>query len=128
MTKMQRDSRPVFLNLFKIRFPITAILSIMHRVMGVALVALLPFLIYLLDLSLSSEAGFQNAATLVHNNWIRLLSVGFVWALTHHLFAGIRFLLLDLEIGIEKHQARASAYAVNVAAILVTLICWVILL
>ncbi len=118
----KQDSRPVFLNLLQIRFPVTAILSIIHRVMGVILVVALPFLIYLLDLALESEAGYTYAKELISHPFVLFVSVGLVWALTHHLFAGIRFLLLDFEYGVEKSVARISAYVVNFCAVLVTLI------
>jgi len=50
----------------------------------------------------------------------RLLMLVLVWALSHHLLAGLRHLLLDMEVGIEKSRARASAWVVNIGALLVT--------
>jgi len=117
----KQDLRPVYLNLFQIRFPVTAILSIMHRIMGVAMVISLPFLIYLLDLSLKNKAGFDEAIVILQHPWTLTVSVGLVWALVHHLLAGIRFLILDFEIGIEKTPARITAYVVNITAVIVTL-------
>lgn len=118
----KQDLRPVFLNLFKIHFPVTAILSIIHRIMGVVMVIGLPFLIYLMGLSLESEAGFKLAQELLADPFVLVLSVGFVWALAHHLLAGIRYLFLDFEIGVNKYQSRLSAYVVNISAALLTLI------
>ena len=59
MTK--QPPAPVFLNLFRIRFPVGAVTSIAHRVSGVCLFLSLPFWIYLLDLSLQGAAGFSKS-------------------------------------------------------------------
>lgn len=118
----EQDLRPVFLNLFKISFPVTAILSIMHRIMGVVMVVALPFIIYLMELSLESEAGYKLVVEIIHHPLVLVLSVGLVWALVHHLLAGIRFLFLDFEIGVERSCSRKSAYFVNISSVLLTLI------
>ncbi len=116
------NRRPVFLNLLQIRFPVTAILSILHRVAGVLLVLILPFCLYLFDLSLSSADGYVQAISIVNQMPVKLLSIVFIWSLAHHLFAGIRFLFLDLDIGISKQTAQVSAIVSAVAAIAVTLV------
>ena len=59
-----QQQRPVFLNLLRIRQPVTAVLSILHRITGVLMVLLLPGLIYLLDLSLRGPAQFDQVAEL----------------------------------------------------------------
>ena len=51
----------------------------------------------------------------------KLLLIGLAWALFHHLFAGIRFLLMDVHLGLELHRARANSIAVIVAAIICTI-------
>ncbi|MGD2111907.1 MAG: succinate dehydrogenase, cytochrome b556 subunit [Gammaproteobacteria bacterium] len=112
---------PVYLNLFRIRFPAGAVTSIAHRISGVLLFLSLPFLVYLLDRSLQGPAGFEEAADWLACGWIRTVSVVIVWSLLHHLLAGVRFLLIDLEIGVGLSAARRSAWGVNLAAGLLAL-------
>ena len=114
--------RPVFLNLFRISFPVTAILSIMHRLMGVAMVLALPLVIYIFGLSLSGEQGWQTSLSILAHPLSKLFIFLLLWSLIHHLLAGIRFLLIDIEWGVSKSAARASAWFINIAAIIVTLI------
>ncbi|MDH3899488.1 MAG: succinate dehydrogenase, cytochrome b556 subunit [Gammaproteobacteria bacterium] len=115
---------PVYLNLFRIRFPAGAITSIAHRLSGVFLFLSLPFLIHLLDLSLQGPAGFEQAIEWLQCGWIRAGSVVIAWSLMHHLLAGIRFLLIDIEAGVTLPTARTSAWFVNITAALLTL-AWV---
>jgi succinate dehydrogenase / fumarate reductase cytochrome b subunit len=112
---------PVYLNLFRIRFPAGAITSIAHRISGVFLFLSLPLLIYLLDLSLQGPAGFDQAMEWLQCGWIRAGSVVITWSLLHHLLSGIRFLLIDIEVGVTLPAARSSAWLVNISAALLTL-------
>jgi len=106
--------RPVHLNLTKIRLPIGGITSIIHRITGVFMFLAIPFLIYLLDISLISEQGYKDAGAMLHSPLGILMLFGLMWGLTHHLLAGIRYLLIDVDMGVEKAQARQSALAVTV--------------
>ncbi len=115
-------SRPRFLNLLLIRMPVGAITSFAHRVSGVLLFLCIPLAAFLLDLSLQGPDGFTQAADLLVQPLSRAVQLVIAWSLTHHLLAGIRFLLIDLKIGLNKPQARASALAVNVAAPLLALL------
>jgi len=117
-----QSKNPKFLNLLQIRMPIGAIASIAHRASGVLLFLALPGAIYLLDLSLRSPDDYARAASWVTSLPVQLLSVVFVWALVHHFFAGIRFLLIDLELGISRSAGRSSAWLVNTGSVLVALI------
>ena len=112
---------PVYLNLFRIRFPAGAITSIAHRMSGVFLFLSLPLLVYLLDLSLQGPAGFEHAREWLQCGWIKAGSVAIAWSLLHHLLAGIRFLLIDIEVGVTLPGARTSAWFVNISAALLTL-------
>ena len=114
--------RPRFLNLFKIRLPLPGVVSILHRVSGVLMVLAIPFLIYLFDLSLRGPEGFAAAAAIADMILVKLVIAVIVWGLFHHLFAGIRYLLLDMDIGVEKSQARASSWGVFAVSIVTTLI------
>ena len=121
-----RKARPKYLSLtallFEIRLPLPGWVSILHRVSGALLVfPLVAWLLYLLDASLASEAGFEKIRT----HYLQLLPVKlgllvFIWAYCHHFCAGIRFLLLDLNKGIELRQARISSVLVLVVSLALT--------
>lgn len=113
------NKRPVFLNLLKIRQPPAAVLSIGHRISGVLLVLLLPLLIYLLDLSLRTPQSYAQLTDWFDGVAGTVLIVALAWMLAHHLLAGIRFLLLDLHLGVERRSARRSAWLVNVLGVLI---------
>ena len=117
-----RTDRPVFLDLRKIRMPVMAVVSILHRISGVGMVLLIPLLVYLFDLSLRNEQAFQTVLDLLASTPARLIGVLLIWMLVHHFFAGVRFLLLDMDRGVEKSVARKSAWAVHAAAAVVTLL------
>ena len=115
-------TRPKYLNLLRIKMPVGAIASIGHRISGVCLFLCIPLLAYLLDLSLQGPDQYARVQAILHSPVVRLLTVLVVWALAHHLLAGIRFLLLDLQLGMQQSTARASAWIVNLGAVIVTLL------
>jgi len=120
--------RPKYLNLLQIRLPVPGVISIMHRVSGAALFLLIPALLYLLQTSLESQEGF---ATLKRSAFASPLAkialIGVLWAFLHHFCAGIRYLVLDLDIGTDLAAARASSWAVLVVSIALTLACGVLI-
>ena len=122
------NKRPVYLDLLRIKLPVTAILSIGHRISGVLLFFALPFLLYLFDISLSSESGFSHAKDILSSGLVKVIAFVLFWAFIHHLFAGIRFLLIDIDIGIERQAARFGAWVVHVSEFIVVLIILVLLL
>jgi succinate dehydrogenase / fumarate reductase cytochrome b subunit len=115
--------RPKFLTLTEIRLPLAGIASILHRASGAGMFLMLPLLIWLLQLSLAttpeSAASFK---ALADNLFVRLILFGLIWAFLHHFCMGIRLLLIDLHIGVEKQQSRTSAQAVFAVSLALTLI------
>ena len=83
------------------------------------MVLALPGLIYLLQMSLSSPEGFSQATAILDGQISRLFAVLMIWSLVHHLFAGIRFLILDFDVGVTKSAARRTAWLVHVSAAVV---------
>lgn len=114
--------RPKFLAVHQIRLPLPGIVSILHRVSGAGLFLLLPFLICLLQLSLGSPDNFVSFKRIVGHPLAMLVLFGLSWAYLHHFCAGIRFLLLDIHVGIEKEQARASSKVVLVVSLALTVL------
>lgn len=107
--------RPVYLNLFKIRLPLPGMISFAHRISGVFLFLAIPFAVFLLDLSLQSPQSFGEVQQLLAQPLLLLVQILLLWSLVHHFFAGIRFLLIDAEIGIDKTQTRTGAWLVLLA-------------
>jgi len=114
--------RPKYLNLFEIKLPLAGWVSILHRVSGAGLFLMLPVLIWLLGLSLGSPESFETFKAVVGHPLVKLILLGLMWAYLHHFCMGIRILLLDLHIGIEKAPARASAVAVLVVSLMLTVL------
>jgi succinate dehydrogenase / fumarate reductase, cytochrome b subunit len=114
--------RPKYLNLFEIKLPLPGWVSILHRVSGAGLFLMLPVLIWLLGLSLGSPERFEDFKAVVGHPLVKLVLLGLTWAYLHHFCMGIRILLLDMHIGIEKAQARASAVAVLIVSLALTAI------
>ena len=115
------DQRPVYLNLVKIRLPLPGIVSFAHRITGVILFLSLPFAVYLLDLSVESEQSFAEVQQILKQPFMLFVQILLLWSLAHHFFAGIRFLLIDAEIGVEKSQARLGSWLVLLAEALTLL-------
>jgi succinate dehydrogenase / fumarate reductase cytochrome b subunit len=104
--------------------PLPGVVSILHRISGVLMVLAIPILAYLFALSLRDAEGFAAAARVFDAVWIKLSLMIMAWSLAHHLFAGIRFALLDFDVGIDKPRARQSSWLVFVLSILTTLVLW----
>lgn len=98
--------------------PVSAVVSIGHRISGVFLVLLIPVFIYLLDLSLSGPSGFAHVAELLSMPLVRLVVVMIAWAFAHHFLAGIRFIFIDLDIGVANNTASQTAWWVHTGAVL----------
>lgn len=93
----------------QIQMPMGARTSIGHRVAGVLLVAAVPVSIYLFDLSLRSEPDFVLVNAMFENGAVRAVALILLWALSHHLLAGIRHLLSDFNLGSPLRVACRSA-------------------
>jgi succinate dehydrogenase / fumarate reductase, cytochrome b subunit len=119
---MRRDGRPVFLNLLQIRLPIPGVVSIAHRISGVLLFLAIPVFLLLFQRSLQGEAGFAQTLTWLQDPLVMLMTLVVVWSLLHHWLAGIRYLFIDLDIGVERMAARRTAWVVLVLAPVLTLI------
>ena len=103
------------------RLPLAGFVSILHRASGMLMFALLPFILYLLDNSLTSETSFAALQKLTTGVFVKLAILILTWAYLHHFCAGIRHLLMDLHIGLDKDQARQSAVAVLCVSLLLSL-------
>ena len=125
---MNTQSRPVYLNLFQIRMPIMAIMSILHRASGALLVLSIPYFAYLLGLSLESKEGFMQAQAQLSSGFVKLVLLVLGWGVLHHLLSGIRFLFIDFDIGVQKAIGRKTAWMVTIVAAVVVVIAGAIMI
>ena len=106
--------RPVNLNLFTIKFPLPAIVSILHRASGALVFLLIPLLLWMLQASLKAPVQFDDLQDTLNNFFVKLIIWLLVSALLYHLVAGIRHLLMDLGLGESLRAARFSAWLVMI--------------
>ncbi len=117
------SARPKYYDLNLLNLPVPGIVSIFHRVTGVAMfIFLIPAVLYVLQCTLGSEDGFNRWKLFFAEPMVKVIFLGFVWAYLHHFFAGIRYLLLDVHVGIDLASARLSAKLVLIAGVVATLL------
>ncbi len=94
-----KSKRPVNLDLSTVKFPITALVSILHRVSGVVLLAGVVILLWMLDMSLDSQASFDQLQECMSSPIAQFIIWGTLAALAYHMVMGLRHLLMDMGIG-----------------------------
>lgn len=112
----------MFFNLLQIQMPVGALTSIIHRVTGIFLALSIPFSIYVLNLSLQGPQGYAQVIAWFNQSSFRVAAIILIWALTHHLLAGVRHLLSDVDVGSQLPAARRSAWIVNLGSVVVALL------
>lgn len=130
----QAPRRPVYRNIhvtqiLRYRLPPAGIVSILHRVSGVLMFLLLPFVIWLFDVSLSSEVSYERftnafvAGVWIFPGWfIKLVALALIWAFLHHFIAGVRHLWMDATHSVTKEQGHRTALITLGASVLLTLV------
>ncbi len=135
MTELAKK-RPEFrnINAFKdlprYRLPVAGVVSILHRVSGVLMFVLMPFIIWLFDTSLSSEISFARfRSAFINGLWIfpgiliKLVALALIWAYLHHFMAGLRHLWMDVShAAVSKESGAKSARITLVASLLLTVV------
>jgi len=91
-----KKQRPVNLDLTTIKMHPAANASILHRVSGVIMVFAIGILLCILSTSLSSAEGFAEIQGYLDSMFFKFIIFGCLSALTFHLLAGVRHLLMDL--------------------------------
>ena len=122
-----RTKRPVFLDPRHIQLPVGALTSIGHRISGVVLALGIPVVVYLLASSLENERSFAQVASRLRLAPVKVALVVLVWALSHHVLAGVRHLLSDFDIGSPLQSARRSAWLVNLGGVALAALAAVVL-
>ena len=115
--------RPKYVDINLLHLPMPGLVSIFHRVTGVVMfMFLIPAVLFVLQCTLGSEAGFNEWKSVFAHPLAKLILLGFVWCYMHHLFAGVRYLLLDVHVGIALEPARTSARIVLASGVIATVL------
>lgn len=112
-----KSNRPVNLDLSTIKLPLSALASITHRASGVILFVGLIFMFWAFDVSLSSAEGFDSVkATLQQNFLAKFVLWGMLSALAYHCLAGVKHLIMDMDIGVNLETGHLMSKSVFVLA------------
>ena len=136
MTEQKAKQRPEFrnINFFSdlptYRLPLAGIVSILHRVSGLLMAILLPFIIWMFDNSLSSEISFAKFKAVFNNGFsfvpgflVKLVALALIWAYLHHFCAGLRHLWMDVSHkAVTKEFGKTSALAVLAISLVLTVV------
>lgn len=106
----------------KYRLPAAGIVSILHRISGLALFLALPFLFALIVASFGSQDKFDALVACLANPLVKVIMLGLIWAVLHHACAGVRYLILDLHIKVSKEGGRSTAQMVFAVSLILTAI------
>ena len=111
------------------RLPVAGVVSILHRASGAVMFVLLPFVIWLFDVSLTSEVSYErfSAAYVAGIGWVpawlvKIVTLALIWSYLHHAIAGVRHLWMDMTHSVSKAQGRSSALFTLVAGGVLTLL------
>ncbi len=130
----QTQKRPVYRNIHisqivAYRLPPAGIVSILHRVSGVLMFLMLPFVIWLFDVSLTSEISYERftsvfvaGAGFLPGWFMKLVALALIWAFLHHFIAGVRHLWMDITHSVSLAQGHVSAWVTLVSSGVLTLV------
>ena len=120
-----KTERPVDIVLTTFSWPLAALASITHRVTGAVLFVAIAFMLYILDLALSSPDGFASAKALMDEPLAKLVTWGILALLIYHFVAGVKHLFLDFDIGDTlEGSKRATQLVIVTAIVLIALAGW----
>lgn len=122
---MPSPLRPLSPHLQIYRWQLTSVLSILHRITGVALAAGTLLLVYWIIATAAGPATFATAQAFIGSIVGRLLLFGWTVALFYHLANGIRHLFWDAGKGFELRTAYASGWVVVIGAVALSLLAWI---
>lgn len=111
------QSRPVFLNIAAIRFPVAAITSILHRVSGVVLFLALPFFLWQLSALAGGAKAFNAMQATLQAMPLKIIHWAVLSSVAYHVLAGLRHLMMDFGVGITRCGAQRSAWCMLVLAL-----------
>ncbi len=133
-TSATTKKRPVYTNIHVTqivgyRLPPAGIVSILHRISGLLMFFLLPFVVWMFDNSLTSEISYESFTSaflggigFVPAWFVKLATLGLIWGYLHHFIAGVRHLWMDATHSVTKEQGRISAIVTLVLSLALTVL------
>ena len=104
------------------RLPLAGLVSILHRASGLVMFALLPFIIWMFDTSVTSEITYSQFTSVFRGGagwFFKLVALALIWAYLHHLIAGLRHLWMDATHAVTREFGHSSAvFTLAVSAVL----------
>ena len=136
MADNAKTPRPVYRNIHvtdivSYRLPPAGIVSILHRISGVVMFLLLPFIIWMFDTSVTSEISYDQFTSVftagcadgaIPGWFFKLIALGLIWAYLHHFIAGVRHLIMDFTHSVSKERGHNSAVATLVLSVALTVV------
>ena len=129
------QKRPEFRNINALsdlpnyRLPPAGYVSILHRISGMLMFLLMPFIIWMFDTSVTSEISFESFRSafiagigFVPGWLVKLVTLGLIWAYLHHFIAGVRHLWMDMTHSVSKAQGKSSAVVTLVLGTVLTVL------
>lgn len=126
--------RPTYRNIHvsqivKYRLPPAGIVSILHRVSGVGMFLLMPFIIWMFDASVTSEISYASFTSVFAYGvgpfpgvLFKLIALGLIWAFLHHFIAGLRHLWMDMTHAVTKEFGHSSALVTLSLSVVLTVL------
>lgn len=99
-------------------FPITAISSILHRISGVILIIAIPLAVVGMNYSLAGPTGYEDTVAVLTKSWVSIFFWLFLSAITYHVYAGIRHIIMDMGFGESMKVAKATSLVVIILGVL----------
>ena len=125
----QRPGTMRLIDAVKYRLPLAGLVSILHRASGLMMFALLPFIIWLFDNSLSSEISYDTFTSAFAAGigfapawFVKLVVLALIWAFLHHSISGVRHVWMDMTHSVTIKQGRSSAIVTLVSSLVLTLL------
>ena len=126
-TTRQRPGTMRLVDAMQYRLPLAGVVSILHRVSGLLMFMLLPFIVWLFDVSLTSEISYERFTSafvagigFLPGWFIKLVALALIWSYLHHFIAGVRHLWMDMTHSVTKEQGRSSAVVTLVGSVVLT--------
>ena len=128
-TTKQRPGTMRLVDALQYRLPVAGLVSILHRASGAMMFFLLPFIIWMFDLSTASEASYSRLSSAFSEGigffpgWLlKLVVLALIWAYLHHFIAGLRHLWMDATHSVTKAFGQQSAVFTLALSVFLTLV------
>ncbi|MBZ0096690.1 MAG: succinate dehydrogenase, cytochrome b556 subunit [Sulfuricella sp.] len=106
------NRRPRYLHLLRIKLPLPGVVSFLHRVSGALLFVAIPLFLAIFQLTLDSAETFEKVKQGLESPLVKLVLIVLLWGYSHHFFAGLRFLAMDMGFGMELGKTRRNSWLV----------------